>query len=171
MTPGKDLIVFIDVMVQGNRWHEAIAACKSCTVNLDQDFIDSCSPVQGRTKDKVSTGYSWSVDCDCLIPNTRQVDKLLYILKNGIPVSITFIIGGIRQTGTAFPKLKLSGGVTDLAKSSVSFIGSGPLEDTAGTAWDYHHGVLYTYGTLSDGTYTPLPNGTLDDGTFKKVTN
>lgn len=136
MTLGKDLIVSIDGV--------AVAGAKSCSFKIEQQMIDSCSPTEGRTFDKIPTTYSWGLSVDCLIPNSYLPNNLIDLLIAGTQVFISFTDGSNqKRAGYAYLKnCDENGSVGSLAKFSASFEGSGPL---------YKY-VQYTPATFTEGS-------------------
>ena len=59
MVQGRNLILALN--------NTAIAAAKSCSLKVQQNFIEACSPTSGRTKKKIPTDYLWDLSCDCLM--------------------------------------------------------------------------------------------------------
>lgn len=122
MIHGRNLIVALDGV--------AIAAAKTCSLDLDQSFLEACSPVSGRTHTKIPTTYNWGVSVDGLIadnstPTVDLEDKLIA----GTKCLLTFTDGsGNRRAGFVYVKsCKESGSVGNLATYSASFESTGPL--------------------------------------------
>lgn len=122
MIHGRNLIVALDGV--------AVAAAKTCSLDLDQSFLEACSPVSGRTHTKIPTTYDWGVSVDGLIANNSSPtvnldDKLIA----GTKCLLTFTDGsGNRRAGFVYVKsCKESGPVGGLATYSASFKSTGPL--------------------------------------------
>ena len=129
-----------------------VGAAKSGTLSIQQDFIESCPPNDGRTTDKIPKRYEWSMSCDCLVYNPQCPLAYIDALKAGTKFNIQFIAEGFKQSGSVFvERADYKGTVGGLATFSVSFIGSGPLV-TNGGGWDFINGTLYTYSNFDDGT-------------------
>jgi hypothetical protein len=144
----------------------AVAACKSCSFDISQNFISACSPTSGRVKKKIPTDYEWSVSCDCLVANPQYAKQFLDALKGCTELTLQFIVVGFKIVGKAFVKSwKANGPKGSLANLSVQFEGSEGI-DTDQNGWDFINGTLYTYGNFSEGTLTP--GGTVTDGTLKQ---
>ena len=160
MIHGDDLIVTTNI--GGSQ--AAVAACKSCSLKVSQNFIDACSPTSGRTKKKVPTDYKWSVSCDGLIGNPQYAKQFLDALRGGTELTLQFLIVGFKVVGKAFiADWDAKGAKGSLANLSIQFEGSEDL-DTDDKAWDYINGTIYTYGNFADGTLTvdgEVANGTL----------
>lgn len=136
MILGKNLIVSLDGV--------AVAAAKTCSLDLDQSFLEACSPVSGRTHTKIPTTYDWGVSVDGLIANSSTPtvslqDKLIA----GTKCLLTFTDGsGNRRAGFVYVKsCKEAGAVGNLATYSASFESTGPL---------YKYQEL-TFGTIQGG--------------------
>ena len=158
---GKDIIVTTDI--GGSQ--AAVAACKSCSLDVSQDFIESCSPNSGRTNKKIPTKYGWSVSCDCLVVNPQYALAFLEALKGGIELTLQFIALGFKQVGKAYVKSWKNNGPTgSLASLNVTFEGSEEL--TTNNDWDFINGTLYTYGNFADGTLNT--GGYVINGTLQK---
>ena len=121
MTHGRNLIVALDGV--------AVAAAKSCALQLSQDFIQACSPVSGRVREKIPATYDWSVSVDCLVPNSNLPVSLKDKLKAGTKCMLTFTDGsGDNCAGFVYVKSCDEGGsVGSLATFKAAFESSGPL--------------------------------------------
>lgn len=140
----------------------AIAACKSCSLDIDRNYIDACSPTSGLTKKKIPADYGWSVSCDCLVANPQYAKQLLDALKGGTELTLQFIMVGFKVVGKAYVKSwRANGAKGSLATFNVQFEGSEDI-DTDSQAWDFINGTLFTYGQLSEGTLTPNGDFTED---------
>ena len=161
MIHGDDIIVTTNI--GGSQ--VAVAACKSCSFDISQNFISACSPTSGRTKKKIPTDYDWSVSCDCLVANPQYAKQFLDALKGGTELTLQFIVVGFKIVGKAFVKSSRANGAKgSLANLSVQFEGSEGI-DTDSQAWDFINGTLFTYGNFADGTlYT---EGAVTDGTLE----
>lgn len=124
MIHGRNLIVSLEGV--------AVAAAKTCSLDLDQSFLEACSPVSGRTHTKIPTTYDWGVSVDGLVannsaPTVSLQDKLIA----GTKCLLTFTDGsGNRRAGFVYVKsCKESGPVGGLATYSASFESTGELYD------------------------------------------
>ena len=125
MIHGKDLIVTTNV--GGSQ--TAVAACKTCALKVSQEFLDYCSPTEGRTLSKMPTIYGWSISCGCLVVKPQYALQFLEAVKNKTALTVQFDMVGFKQIGTAFVSgWDGSGSVGSLAGLSLEFVGSGPLE-------------------------------------------
>lgn len=109
-----------------------VACAKSCKININQSFIEVCSPTDGRVKEKVPTDYSWGMSTDGLVSLQTDVINLASILKNGTKVRVFFIDA---QTGQGFTGMAYigsvdeSGSVGNIVTFSASIEGSGALDN------------------------------------------
>ncbi len=123
MIHGRNLIVSIG--------DTPVAAAKSCTINVSQDFIQACSPTYGRVKTKIPVAYDWSVSVSGLIGALGNVTNLIDLLIGGTKVLLTFKLrNGLtyQMIGYAYVKsCEESGSVGSLTTYSASFESTGPL--------------------------------------------
>lgn len=122
MVQGRNLILALN--------NTAIAAAKSCSLKVQQNFIEACSPTSGRTKKKIPTDYSWDLSCDCLMATPAYADSIVEMVKNGTMVTIQFydITLGLYRYGNAYVvNATIDGSVGSLSKLSISLTGSEEL--------------------------------------------
>lgn len=122
MIHGRNLIVTLDGL--------AVAAAKTCSLDMDQSFLEACSPVSGRTHTKIPTTYDWGVSVDGLVANNSDPTASLQDrLIAGTKCLLTFTDGsGNNRAGYVYVKsCKESGPVGGLATYSASFESTGPL--------------------------------------------
>lgn len=121
MIHGRNLIVALDGV--------AVAAAKTCSLQLSQNFIETCSPDSGRVHDKIPTTYDWSVSVDCLVPNSNLPVSLKDKLIAGTKCLLTFTDGdGDNRAGFVYVKsCDESGNIGSLATFKASFEPSGAL--------------------------------------------
>lgn len=136
MIHGRNLIVALDGV--------AVAGAKSCSLQLSQNFIETCSPDSGRVHDKTPTTYDWSVSVDCLIPNSNLPVSLKDKLIAGTKCLLTFTDGdGDRRAGFVYVKsCDESGNIGSLATFNASFEPSGALYKYQ----EYNNGSFPTEG-------------------------
>ena len=123
MVQGRNLILALN--------NTAIAAAKSCSLKVQQNFIEACSPTSGRTKKKIPADYSWDLSCDCLMATPAYADSIVEMVKNGTEVTVRFYdtTYGINRTGKAYvANANIDGSVGSLSKLSISLTGSEELE-------------------------------------------
>ena len=123
MVQGRNLILALN--------NTAIAAAKSCSIKVQQNFIEACSPTSGRTKKKIPADYSWDLSCDCLMATPAYADSIVDMVKNGTEVTVRFYdtTYGINREGKAFvASATIDGSVGSLSKLSISLTGSEELE-------------------------------------------
>ena len=136
MIHGRNLIVTLD--------GEAVAAAKTCSLDIDQSFLEACSPVSGRTHTKIPTTYDWGVSVDGLVANNSSPTVSLQDrLIEGTKCLLTFTDGsGNRRAGFVYVKsCKESGSVGGLATYSASF------ESTDGL----YKCTIYNIGNFDEG--------------------
>lgn len=124
MIHGRNLIVALDGV--------ALAAAKTCSLDLDQSFLEACSPVSSRTHTKIPTTYDWGVSVDGLVANNSDPTVSLQDrLIAGTKCLLTFTDGpGNRRAGFVYVKsCKESGSVGNIATYSASFESTGELYD------------------------------------------
>ena len=122
MVQGRNLILALN--------NTAIAAAKSCSFKIQQNFIEACSPTSGRTKKKIPTDYSWDLSCDCLMATPAYADSIIDMAKNGTMVTIQFydLTLGLYRYGNAYvANATIDGSVGSLSKLSISLTGSEEL--------------------------------------------
>ena len=121
MIHGRNLIVALDGV--------AVAGAKSCSLQLSQNFIETCSPDSGRVHEKKPTTYDWSVSVDCLVPNSGMTSNLKNTLIAGTKCLITFTdSSNDSRAGFAYIKsCDEAGSVGSLATFKVSFESTGAL--------------------------------------------
>lgn len=121
MIHGRNLIVSID--------GTPVAAAKSCTFTVSQDFLNTCSPITSRVFNKVPTTYGWSISVDGLIESSYAPKSLMQLLISGTKVLLTFQDNSTqRYAGFAYVKSCDQGGsVGSLATFSASFESDGEL--------------------------------------------
>ena len=122
MIQGRNLILALN--------NTAIAAAKSCSFKIQQNFLEACSPTSGRTKKKIPTDYSWDLSCDCLMATPAYADSIVEMAKNGTEVTIQFydLTLGLYRYGNAYvANANIDGPVGSLSKLSISLTGSEEL--------------------------------------------
>ena len=121
MIHGRNLIVALDGV--------AVAGAKSCSLQLSQNFIETCSPDSGRVHEKKPTTYDWSVSVDCLVSNSNLPVSLKDKLIAGTKCLLTFTDGdGDNRAGFVYVKsCDESGNIGSLATFKASFESTGAL--------------------------------------------
>ena len=153
MILGKNLILALN--------GTPMAAAKSCGLNIQQDFIDVCSPTEARVKRKVPTTYDWSMDSDCLMATTTYANQIIDMVTDGTELLVQFydLQLGLYRTGYAYvSSCKITASTGSLAKMSISLVGSGALNklnwdnlsylleaDTPGTDTEGDNGIDFPY--------------------------
>ena len=162
MIQGQDIIVATNV----NGTMQPVAASKSCDVDISQDSIEVCSPVDGRTTRKIPTRYKWGISCDCLMATNQSARYFLNAILNGNKIAVQFAMAGYKMRGDAIvDKWRVAGAKGNLTKFSVSFLGSGPL--VAVGNWAYAVPTLYIGGTLVNDVLTGTGGVLTEEGVFR----
>lgn len=161
MLHGDDILVTTNI--GGSQ--RAVAASKSCDLDISRDFIKACAPNSGRTFQKIPTTYDWSVSCDCLMTTSHYAKQLLNAVRNGTKYTLQFIACGFKVVGDVYVKsCRIQASKGSLAKLTVSFESSGDLRDS--DTWDVINGTLYTYSNnFDDGTLSV--DGEVAEGTLQ----
>jgi len=122
---GKNLIVSLDGI--------PIAAARTCKLNLEQEFIEACSPADSRVILSIPTLYRWGVSVDGLVGyiGNEYSSVLANRLKRGTKCLITFTDNVLQQrAGWVYVKnFDQTGTVGSVATYSASFQPTGPLYD------------------------------------------
>ena len=112
---GRNLIVSVG--------GEALAAAKSCELDIKADTIEVSDSAQGSFKTFIGGRKSWSVSCGCLVLAVGVNVSML-----GSTVTLTFGVDNDTVSGDAIVTgWKCSGAWGNLANGSFSFQGSGEL--------------------------------------------
>lgn len=163
MIHGKDILIIANI--GGIR--QAIAACKTCGFNIDQSYIEACSPTSGRTTTKIPTTYDWSLDCGCLMATSKYAEILCEAIINGEVFNVEFIAAGFKFKGKALvSSCSITGAKNSLAQLSAKFAGSGPL--SRAYDWDIVNGTMYSYSNYDEETKTLLLGGTVEEGILEQ---
>lgn len=122
---GRNLIVSLDGM--------PVAGARTCTLNLEQEFIEACSPADSRVILSIPTIYRWGVSVDGLVSyvGNEYSSVLSDRLKRGTMCLLTFTDNVFQQrAGWVYVKnCDQTGTVGSIATYSASFQPSGPLYD------------------------------------------
>ena len=162
MIHGDDLIVTTNI--GGSQ--AAVAACKSCSFDIDRNYLKVCSPTSGITKKKIPTDYDWSVSCDCLVANPQYAKQFLDALIGGTELTLQFTVVGFKIVGKAFVKSwKANGPKGSLANLSIQFEGSEDI-DTDSQTWDFINCTLFTYSNFAESALNT--GGYVNNGTLQK---
>lgn len=123
---GKDLLIAANGRV--------IAAQRTCSLNMQQDTIEVCSPVSGPWREYIPGTLGWNVSCDGLIYEPEYADELMDVLTRRQKVRLSYYDPELRivRSGYAIPTVLQEGAsISDLASYSLTFQGSGELEKVA----------------------------------------
>ena len=124
------IIRFNDMIIHGRNLivkigNVAIAAAKSCDLQVDCEEIEVASPDTGAWRQYVAGRKSWQVNTGHLVTAVAT-----NAAKVGTIVTLTFQVGSTTDTltGSALVRSwKVSGAVGNLAQGSFQFLGSGAL--------------------------------------------
>lgn len=110
----------------------AIAAAKSCDVNVSADLIKVSSPSDGAWEHSIAGRKSWSASCSHLVTqisdSVGMIGQTVTLTFQPVDDSGTPLANISALTGTAIVKTwKGTFTVGNLAQGSYSFDGSGPL--------------------------------------------
>ena len=110
----------------------AIAAAKSCEVNLSADSIKTSSPSNGDWEHSIPGRKSWSASCSHLVTqiadSAGMVGQTVTLLFQPVDDSGSPIAAISALQGTAIVKQwKGTFSLSNLAQGSYAFEGSGPL--------------------------------------------
>jgi len=121
MILGKNLIVLIN--------NTPVAAAKSCTVTVSQEFIQVCAPTESRVLNKIPTTYDWSISVSGLVASSIEPNDLMDMLLLGTKVMLMFTDGSNqKRAGYAYvASCEESGSIGNLITFSVQFESNGPL--------------------------------------------
>jgi predicted secreted protein len=142
MILGKNL-----TMTLSSNGTSVIAASKSCNLQVDTDFIEVCSPVDGSWKEYIPSIKSWSASVDMLVSSLTDHKQLLQLQNNYTKLTCLFFDEGLQECykGYCYIKnLKLTGTVGSLATMSVALQTTGRLEMAEATP------INMTLGTAID---------------------
>lgn len=119
---GRDLLIAIG--------GKAIAAQRTCSLNIKQDTIEVCSPVSGPWREYIPSTIGWEVSCNGLVCSPEHADELIDVLNSRKKVRLSYYDKGLRivRSGYAIPTgLDEGASINSLATYSLSFVGSGAL--------------------------------------------
>lgn len=127
MIHGKDLILTIN-----SAWGQntALAASKTCDVDVNTDFIEVASPTEGGWKNYIPTINSWGLSAGLLLAMPETYNTLFGYQTNHTMLTVRFYDPemGLYYKGNTYIKgLKMTGNVGSLVSISLSFQPTGPL--------------------------------------------
>ena len=115
------IILGRDILVKLNG--TAVAAAKSCELDISCDLIEVSSPFDGIFKKYITERKSWSVSVGKFVTSVTDGAAMV-----GQTVTLSFGVGNDVLTGSAIvDKWQCTGDVGSLAKGSLHFRGSGVL--------------------------------------------
>ena len=127
MIHGRDLILTIDSTYYQT---QALAAAKTCEVDVNTDFIEVASPTDGGWKQYVPTILSWGLSAGLLLAERNTYNTLFKYQANKTLLTARFFdrdIGIYYKGNTYISGLKITGSVGSLITISVNFQPTGPL--------------------------------------------
>lgn len=74
--------------------YKAVAASRSCTMQMNRDKIEVCSPVSGKWKEYLQTTMGATLSCSGLIADPAYVHSLEKVIADGQPIRFAFNMGG-----------------------------------------------------------------------------
>lgn len=123
MVQGKNLLLSVN--------NETIAAAKTCALDLNTDFLETCSPTDGEWRDYLPTINSWGCSADALCASMEYFDQLEKIWHDRTKVTLRFwdTDMGCFYKGSAYIKnLRTTGQVGSTVTMSVTFQPTGELQ-------------------------------------------
>ena len=127
MIHGKDLILTINSEYAQN---VALAASKSCEVEVNTDFIEVASPTDGAWKQYVPTYLSWGLSASSLLAYPETYNTLFAYQTNKTKLTVRFFdpdLGIYYKGNTYISNLRNTATVGSLVKISLNFQPTGPL--------------------------------------------
>jgi hypothetical protein len=140
---GKDLILSID--------DEAIAAARSCDLDLQTDFIDVCAPNSGVWKESNPTTNSWGCSASALCTTMEYFDKLEQLWHDRTKITLRFWDKSMWcfYKGDAYIKsLKTSGKAGSLVELQATFQPTGELVKATKTVVDWSNDAQTFYNLI-----------------------
>ena len=147
MIHGKDLILTIDSEYTQN---VALAASKSCEVEVNTDFIEVASPTDGAWKQYVPTYLSWGLSASSLLAYPQTFNTLFAYQTNKTLLTVRFFdpdLGIYYKGNTYISNLRNTATVGSLVKISLTFQPTGPL--TPSPVTEFRCGEGEGGGTIS----------------------
>lgn len=123
---GKQLIIQADGV--------AIAASKSCTIDVQADTIETSSPSQGSWRNYIAGRKKWNITTNHLVSADASASTPLrnMLSKVGKIYQLSFVVNGYpddHASGSAIcTACKITATLGNLMQGSFSWTGSGPLE-------------------------------------------
>lgn len=109
----------------------AIAAARSCEINIQTDEIETASPDDGSWKYVIAGRKSWSINVSYLVPSGTFPTSAQMV---GTTVTLNVSDGSVQMQGSALVKAwKATGTLGNLTQGSFQFDGNGPLSEVTPT--------------------------------------
>ena len=127
MIHGKNLILTINSPYAKTT---ALAAAKTCDVDLKTDFIEVASPTEGGWKNYIPTINSWGLSAGLLLATPATYNMLFDYQTSKTMLTARFFLpdfGLYYKGNTYISNLKITGNVGSLVSISVSFQPTGSL--------------------------------------------
>lgn len=120
---GRNLIITADGV--------AIAAARSCEINIQTDEIETASPDDGSWKHVITGRKSWSINVSYLVPSGTFPTSAQMV---GTIVTLNVSDGSVQMQGSALVKAwKTNGTLGNLSQGSYQFTGNGSLSPVVTT--------------------------------------
>lgn len=98
---------------------------KSCSVEIDTEMIEVCSPTSGNAREYIPGKSGWKMDFNGLL--LKDTD-LFYLRKRRTPINVRFSYGGKRLEGYGYiSAVRGSSTLHEMAQASMTITGSGEL--------------------------------------------
>ena len=109
----------------------AIAAARSCEINIQTDEIETASPDDGSWKHVIAGRKSWSINVSYLVPSGTFPTSAQMV---GTIVTLNISDGSVQMQGSALVKAwKTNGTLGNLSQGSYQFTGNGELSPVTQT--------------------------------------
>jgi len=131
MIHGENVILYIDE--DGTKPNRILAAAKSCELDVNQNFIQVCSPVSGRWDSFVPSTIGWTASVDMLVVSMANPQAWLNEMKqSATPLTMRYYDTelGIYQVGQCWiASWKNGATVGSISTFSLQLQGTGELRD------------------------------------------
>ena len=136
---GSDLVLSIDdTSTPALGDVEVIGGSTSCTLNVNQETIDTTNKDSSGNKEFISGVNSWTIDCDAFFTDgtageTVQPETIHAAMVNGYKIAVDFrttggLSGAHKYQGYGFiTSMSISASVAEWSTYSISIQGSGAL--------------------------------------------
>ena len=124
MILGKNLIMTLGDSSKG------LACSKSCSLNVETEFLETCSPTSGTWREYLPTIKSWGASVDTLVAKMSDHKRLLQLQDSNTLLACCFYDSDLQEfyRGNCYIKnLQLKASVGGLATMSVTIQPTGKL--------------------------------------------